>query len=513
MASVTVHDAIRLALPVSTQIVAGHAGLHRLVSWPVVARGLAPLFTELHGNEFALVSVAALKDIDPPIALSTLIERLISVPISALAIVGHIDGQSIAVAEQANLPLLHLASDVDIRVVDRELQRLISDYEAQVDRRAAQIALELGEQSLAGGGFPAMLALLANRTGRNVAIYSVKGDMLSFHGSTEVKSTLLHIALTPGNQRVSGIDTWCLPLTAAGQGIGFIVLAGQSLTDADKATVKRAAMALAMELTKTQALSAVEERYRGNFLEQLLAGNLSDPLVLQQRAREIGVDLRKPHVAMLFSLPLAQQNQLQAQFANALPQLGSTIPWLAHALGVLCFVPADAPNSSEKQIIQLVLRDVVAYFPSVRATYGRVALTHSEWIRSQTEAELTQKLLRTNSNVALGYAEIGVYQLLLPLVNNADAMLFYHQHLGALLDYEREQHGELLQTLEAFFDCNGNLARTSEAIHVHRNTLLYRLSRISQICQVDLDNTETRLSLWLAIKLHRLIGHTATDSL
>jgi len=512
MASVTVHDAIRLALPVSTQIVAGHAGLHRLVSWPVVARGLAPLFTELHGNEFALVSVAALKDIDPPIALPTLIERLISVPISALAIVGHIDGQSIAVAEQANLPLLHLASDVDIRVVDRELQRLISDYEAQVDRRAAQIALELGEQSLAGGGFPAMLALLANRTGRNVAIYSVKGDMLSFQGSTQIKSTLLHIALTPGNQRVGGIDTWCLPLTAAGQGIGFIVLAGQSLTDADKATVKRAAMALAMELTKTQALSAVEERYRGNFLEQLLAGNLSDPLVLQQRAREIGVDLRKPHVAMLFSLPLTQQNQLQAQFANALPQLGSTIPWLAHALGVLCFVPADAPNSSEKQIIQLVLRDVVAYFPSVRATYGRVALTHSEWIRSQTEAELTQKLLRTNSNVALGYAEIGVYQLLLPLVNNADAMLFYHQHIGALLDYEREQHGELLQTLEAFFDCNGNLARTSEAIHVHRNTLLYRLSRISQICQVDLDNTETRLSLWLAIKLHRLIGHTATDS-
>ena len=513
MASVTVHDAIRLALPVSTQIVAGHAGLHRSVSWPVVARGLAPLFTELHGNEFALVSVVALKDIDPPISLPTLIERLISVPISALAIVGHIDAQSIAVAEQANLPLLHLASDVDIHVVDRELQRLIGDYDAQVDRRAAQIALELGEQSLAGGGFPAMLALLANRTGRNVAIYSVKGDMLSFHGSTEVKSTLLHIALTPGNQRVSGIDTWCLPLTAAGQGIGFIVLAGQSLTDADKATVKRAAMALAMELTKTQALSAVEERYRGNFLEQLLAGNLSDPLVLQQRAREIGVDLRKPHVAMLFRLPLTQQNQLQAQFANALPQLGSTIPWLAHALGVLCFVPADTANSSEKQIIQLVLRDVVAYFPTVRATYGRVALTHTDWIRSQTEAELTQKLLRTNSNVALGYAEIGVYQLLLPLMNNADAMLFHHQHLGALLDYEREQHGELLQTLEAFFDCNGNLARTSEAIHVHRNTLLYRLSRISQICQVDLDNTETRLSLWLAIKLHRLIGHTATDSL
>jgi hypothetical protein len=44
-------------------------------------------------------------------------------------LLAHIDGRSIAIAEQANLPLLHLASDVDVRVVDRELQRLISDYE------------------------------------------------------------------------------------------------------------------------------------------------------------------------------------------------------------------------------------------------------------------------------------------------------------------------------------------------------------------------------------------------
>lgn len=509
MSSVTVHDAIRLALPASTQIVAGQAGLHRPVSWPVVARGLAPLFTELHGNEFALVSIPALRDIDPPISLTTLIERLISVPISALAIVGRIDAQSLAVAEHANLPLLQLASDVDIRVVDRELQRLISDYDAQVDRRAAQIALELGEQSLAGGGFTAMLALLANRTGRAVAIYAVNGDMLAFCGTTEVKSLLLHIALTPGNQRLNEIDTWCLPLTAAGQGIGFIVLAGLSLTDADKATVKRAAMALAMELTKTQALSAVEERYRGNFLEQLLAGNLSDPLLLQQRARELGVDLRKPHVAVLFCVPIAQQSQLQSQFATVLPQLGSTIPWVRHTQGVLCFVPVELANNTEKHNVQLVAHDVMASFSMARVTFGRIALSSSDWTRSQTEAELTQKLLHINPQTLLGYAEIGVYQLLLPLVNNADALVFYQQHLGALLEYEREQHGELLQTLEAFFDCNGNLARTSATIHVHRNTLLYRLARISQICRVDLDNSETRLSLCLAIKLYRLIGNSS----
>ncbi|MFN5935368.1 MAG: helix-turn-helix domain-containing protein [Roseiflexaceae bacterium] len=42
-------------------------------------------------------------------------------------------------------------------------------------------------------------------------------------------------------------------------------------------------------------------------------------------------------------------------------------------------------------------------------------------------------------------------------------------------------------------------------MHVHRNTLLYRLTRIAQICHVDLEDAETRLSLWVALKLHRLI--------
>jgi purine catabolism regulator len=105
----------------------------------------------------------------------------------------------------------------------------------------------------------------------------------------------------------------------------------------------------------------------------------------------------------------------------------------------------------------------------------------------------------------VSYDDIGVYQLLIPMMNSAETHAFYRRHLGPLLEYDREQRGELIHTLEAYFDCAGNLARTSEAIHVHRNTLLYRLSRIAQICQVDLDYNETRLSLWLALKLHHIL--------
>ena len=82
---------------------------------------------------------------------------------------------------------------------------------------------------------------------------------------------------------------------------------------------------------------------------------------------------------------------------------------------------------------------------------------------------------------------------------------FYRATLAALADYDRRQEGELLKTLEAFFANLDNLARTAAALHIHRNTLLYRLGRIAEISGLDLDDPEERLALWLALKAHRVL--------
>ena len=59
--------------------------------------------------------------------------------------------------------------------------------------------------------------------------------------------------------------------------------------------------------------------------------------------------------------------------------------------------------------------------------------------------------------------------------------------------------------IDAFFANLGNLTRTAEALHVHRNTLLYRLGRIKEISGLNLEDAEERLALWLALKAHRVL--------
>jgi DNA-binding PucR family transcriptional regulator len=41
---------------------------------------------------------------------------------------------------------------------------------------------------------------------------------------------------------------------------------------------------------------------------------------------------------------------------------------------------------------------------------------------------------------------------------------------------------------------------------VHRNTLLYRMNRINEIAQIDLDRAEIRLALHLALTIRRLLA-------
>ena len=511
MATVTVHDALRLALPVGSSVAAGSAGLQRPVSWPAVARAVAPLFSDLRGNEFALVSVRVLRESDPPLALHTLIERLAAVPIAALAVVGRVDDTAVSAADRLRIPLIQLPDDSDIRAVDRELQRLVSDFDAQTDRRAAQLALELGELALTEAGIPAMIDMLAARTGRAVTLYSAKGEVFCTDTQRDPRTTVPDYTPTIGMTTHLGVDFACEPLRAGDRLLGYIVFIGPALTAADTATLKRTTMALALEYTKSQAVHAVEARFRGNFVEHVLSGQLSNPLTIQQRAREFGYDLRHGQRATLCAAEGDARRALQRQFGVLVDGLTQNIPWIEHHNGILCFVPDGVAAAHAPALTATISAQLRTTIPTVRILQGRIVYRIDEWKRSVAEAEQLLRLPDAGQHTTTTYESIGAYQLLLPVADRDDTRRFYHTHLGALLAYDQEQNAELMHTLVVYFDCSGNLARTAETLHVHRNTLLYRLTRISQILTIDLEDPETRLSLWLSVKLHRLFTTTHTE--
>ena len=76
--------------------------------------------------------------------------------------------------------------------------------------------------------------------------------------------------------------------------------------------------------------------------------------------------------------------------------------------------------------------------------------------------------------------------------------------LRPLAEYDQQNRGSLVKTVEAYFNHHGNISQTAESLFVHRNTLLYRMERIQELTNLQLDQANQRLALHLALKLWQL---------
>ena len=126
-------------------------------------------------------------------------------------------------------------------------------------------------------------------------------------------------------------------------------------------------------------------------------------------------------------------------------------------------------------------------------------------VKSYVEAEQAARIGRQflGGDRTIAFEDLGVYRVIARADRDA-IEAFSHEYLAALDEYDARHSGELIGTLEGFFSCNGNHARAAERLHLHRNTLLYRLERIETLTGFDLADPETRLSMQLALKIRRV---------
>ena len=75
--------------------------------------------------------------------------------------------------------------------------------------------------------------------------------------------------------------------------------------------------------------------------------------------------------------------------------------------------------------------------------------------------------------------------------------------LTPLLELQKHDRQGLLQkTIEAYFLLNCDPAKTCQELHIHRNTLRYRLDKIHELISLDINKLEDKIHLYLALKLY-----------
>lgn len=81
---------------------------------------------------------------------------------------------------------------------------------------------------------------------------------------------------------------------------------------------------------------------------------------------------------------------------------------------------------------------------------------------------------------------------------------FVGQTLGALIEYDERRNGDLIKTIEAYFDCDGSVKMAGESLFAHPHTVTYRLKQVEKLTGWSLRDPEDKLRLQLALRAYRL---------
>jgi purine catabolism regulator len=133
---------------------------------------------------------------------------------------------------------------------------------------------------------------------------------------------------------------------------------------------------------------------------------------------------------------------------------------------------------------------------------GRARETFHE-ARCAMEARLLGGEVKAQASSGTGvatYRDLGSFQLLLSL-QDSDALRLYCDSLLAPIEHgEGHYGGELMRSLEAFIECNGQWEAAARRLFCHRHTLRYRIRKIEELTGRDLGSARDRIEFWLALR-------------
>ncbi|WP_424982182.1 helix-turn-helix domain-containing protein [Labedaea rhizosphaerae] len=366
---------------------------------------------------------------------------------------------------------------------------------AQTDalRRAEDAHDRLMDLVLRGEDAQEVVAALGQVLEGGVTLHDADGvELARFGAGSPPPST----ASLTGGRSVSTPDGWVCGVQAGRELLGSLSLTGRpDLAGADRRLFERAAVVAALLLLLHRSVAQAEDEVRGELLTDLLADPERNPSALLARARRIGVDLSAPHAVLVLHAEGVSRRRLAMTASRYASLVG------VHAEQVVVLAPERDPGELAARVARelTALVEVPVTVGGAGPATGPVALAaaHAEAVRCVHSLLTLGRAGDGGTVAALGF--VGLL-----LGERADPEQYIRSVLGPVLDYDARRGTELVHTLRCYFDAGTNLTRAKQALHVHVNTVVQRLERVTALLGDGWQEPDRALEVQLALRLHLL---------
>jgi PucR family transcriptional regulator, purine catabolism regulatory protein len=291
------------------------------------------------------------------------------------------------------------------------------------------------------------------------------------------------------------------------------------LTALDLTVLERAATVAAISLTKELAITAVESKYRGDFLRDVLSGRAGSAEEVSAHARSLGWDVARPMVVVVAALEtndaapvhLGYEGPLElerfaAAWRSVVTRRDTSVPVVGFAAEVVALLPVPE-GSSPQSVVDSAIRDVAGDGGGGRRPF---ATGVSRLVGSPDDIavgyEQARKALHVGRQLhgprALAhFDDLGVFRLLSLIDDTEELTSFVDETLGRLASGTSTEAADLRATLQMLLDTNLNVAETARRLHFHYNTLRYRISKLERMVGPFTTDPNLRLDLALALRI------------
>jgi sugar diacid utilization regulator len=426
-----------------------------------------------------------------------------------------------------------------------ETAALRADLEAQ--RQADDNHRELLRVVLRGGGLAAIAESVAAMLRCTVVIDDADGRLLASAGATGRSGARDHrvadiyhqarglvgekvgletVAIPPDPGQPGGTEGLALPVVLDEEAAGRLWALAPRLPfgPPQRQALTRAAAVVALALLKERTAQEVEWRLSRDFFDDLFEPGAQSDETLHARARQLGANLSRPHTVLVVRRDPSQEQSgavHEDREAYAQRSLLSLVQRTGGACGgaVLTATRSDhvvvlwddaQQDRPALEFAEHLRREIQAYASGWTATIS-VGPSCAD-VREYGDAyrlscgvlDLVQQSDRRDRVVSLD--SVGAYRLLLQVKRPQELQCFAESMLGTVHAYDDQHQTKLGATLHCYMTNRCNVSVTAKALHVHPNTVAYRLRRVEELLGIDLSDPQALLHLQLALMIENVLG-------
>jgi purine catabolism regulator len=385
----------------------------------------------------------------------------------------------------------------------------------EVLQRGIAIHKRLERLVLEEHGLPSVVQALAEAIGGAACVLGARGDrMASGHTfrefppaaldavAEEIRRRATPMTFAPEHPDIAG-HALALPIAAGGDQAWLVAVRdGGPLGPFERLLLQQAVTVVALELMRQRVVRDTERRLAGDVFAEALTGRLEQS-ELETRLAPFGV--ASEALVMVFGgldRPRAAEHALE-RLLLASPAGGG----LVATRGPLLCAVVTGGQVDPIELASGARAALAERFGSVRAAVSRPAAVvdlHRAFHEARCALEASALANGSAPDVA-SYRDLGAFQLLLSLQDDEALRLYCDSLLGPLENGGGEYGDELLRSLEAFIEQNGQWERAARELFCHRHTLRYRIRKIEELTGRDLSRARDRIEFWLALRARELL--------